>query len=246
MTVELALLRAARPEIDPSRAALNQRIERLEAAVAGTGPAPAAPAAPAPAAVPTPPVQAAPVAAPEPESAAPEPTAVEAAPEPAVAPAPEPEPPAEAAAAVQDEPSAAGRERVIELWPGVLEQMRQDGAGMLSAVVGIARPVAVDEDEGTVTIAFPPGSAFNRRKADDKDNRELVAKAILSVLGTPLRPVYTMLDDEPEAESAPAGPGGDEAEAATGENELVERFIAEFDAEVVIDDEPDKPMEETS
>lgn len=246
MTVELALLRAARPEIDPSRAALNQRIERLEAAVAGTGPAPAAPAAPAPAAVPTPPVQAAPVAAPEPESAAPEPTAVEAAPEPAVAPAPEPEPPAEAAAAVQDEPSAAGRERVIELWPGILEQMRQDGAGMLSAVVGIARPVAVDEDEGTVTIAFPPGSAFNRRKADDKDNRELVAKAILSVLGTPLRPVYTMLDDEPEAESAPAGSGGDEAEAATGENELVERFIAEFDAEVVIDDEPDKPMEETS
>ncbi len=30
MTVELALLRAAKPEIDPSRAALNQRIERLE------------------------------------------------------------------------------------------------------------------------------------------------------------------------------------------------------------------------
>ena len=35
MTVELALLRAARPEIDPSRAAMTQRIERLEQAVAG-------------------------------------------------------------------------------------------------------------------------------------------------------------------------------------------------------------------
>jgi hypothetical protein len=113
------------------------------------------------------------------------------------------------------------------------------------ARVGIARPVAVDEDEGTVTIAFPPGSAFNRRKADDKDNRELVAAAILTVLGTPLRPVYTMLEEAPEPEaSGPAG--GDEVEAATGENELVERFIAEFDAEVVIDDEPDKPIEETS
>jgi len=111
---------------------------------------------------------------------------------------------------------------------------------MLSAVVGIARPVEVDA--GTVTIAFPPGSAFNRRKADDKDNRELVAKAILAVLGTPLRPVYTMLDSDPAPEPQPAG----EAEAATGENELVERFIAEFDAEVVVDEEPDKPMEETS
>ena len=33
MTVELALLRSARPEIDPSRAAMTQRIERLEQAL---------------------------------------------------------------------------------------------------------------------------------------------------------------------------------------------------------------------
>ena len=48
MTVELALLRAAKPEIDPSRAALNQRIERLESAAAGTAPAPADPGPPRP------------------------------------------------------------------------------------------------------------------------------------------------------------------------------------------------------
>jgi DNA polymerase-3 subunit gamma/tau len=253
MTVELALLRAARPEIDPSRAALNQRIERLEAALAGTGPAPVAatPASSAtePAAAPEPP-PAAPAPAPS-AAEAPAPEAV-AVPQPAsepeprpVAAAPEPEPERPGPVAVAGPGAPDGLERVKELWPGVLEQMRQDGAGMLSAVVGIAKPVAVDEAASSVTIAFPPGSAFNRRKADDKDNRELVAKAILAVLGSPLRHDYTMLEEEPEPEPATPTATG-EVEAATGENELVERFIAEFDAEVVIDDEPEKPMEETS
>ncbi len=246
MSVELALLRSAKPEIDPSRAALNQRIERLEAALAGPGPAPAAEPATAPAAAPAaspprapdtgPVAAAAPVAT---ESPAPDP-APEAANAPDPAPAAPPARPAPVAADAREPAADPGLERVVELWPGILEQMRQDGAGMLSAVVGIARPVEVDD--GTVTIAFPPGSAFNRRKADDKDNRELVAEAILAVLGTPLRPVYTMLDSDLAPEPQPAG----EAEAATGENELVERFIAEFDAEVVVDDAPDKPMEETS
>jgi DNA polymerase-3 subunit gamma/tau len=36
MTLELAILRAARPELDPSRAALAQRLERLEREVEGT------------------------------------------------------------------------------------------------------------------------------------------------------------------------------------------------------------------
>jgi DNA polymerase-3 subunit gamma/tau len=254
MTVELALLRAARPEIDPSRAALNQRIERLEAAVAGNGRAPttAAPAPSAPESVSAAPepVAAAPASAPPvaPEPSAPEPPAPEAVAEPApdpepVSAAPVPERPGPVAVPAAASGAPDGLERVKELWPGVLEQMRQDGAGMLSAVVGIARPVAVDEAAGSITIAFPPGSAFNRRKADDKDNRELVAKAILAVLGSPLRPVYTMLEEEPEP-AAPAATG--DVEATIGENELVERFIHEFDAEVVIDDEPEKPMEETS
>ncbi len=37
MTLELAILRAARPEIDPSRAALAQRLERVERLVRGAG-----------------------------------------------------------------------------------------------------------------------------------------------------------------------------------------------------------------
>ena len=74
---------------------------------------------------------------------------------------------------------------------------------MLSAVVGVARPTDLDAENGTLTIAFPPGSAFNRRKADDKDNKVVVAEAISTVVGTPLRPAFTMLDAEPEVETAP-------------------------------------------
>src|SRR6185312_11004488 len=94
-------------------------------------------------------------------------------------------------------------ERVIELWPSILDQMRQVGAGMLSAVVGVARPTDLDAETGTLTIAFPPGSAFNRRKADDKDIKVVVAEAISTVVGAPLRPAFTMLDAEPEVETAP-------------------------------------------
>ncbi len=112
---------------------------------------------------------------------------------------------------------------------------------MLSAVVGVARPTDLDAETGTLTIAFPPGSAFNRRKADDKDNKVVVAEAISTVVGTPLRPAFTMLDAEPEVETAPeAGAPSGAARTAdpADENELVERFISEFDAEVLVDDPP--------
>ena len=118
MTVELALLRSARPEIDPSRAAMNQRIERLEQALAGAAttqggaattaspPAPATPPEPAPP-PPTPPAgpepEAGPTAATEP--AAPEATSPEAtAPESA---APEQAATAAGPAPVQPSPSPA-------------------------------------------------------------------------------------------------------------------------------------------
>jgi DNA polymerase-3 subunit gamma/tau len=243
LTVELALLRSARPEIDPSRAAVTERLERLERALAGGAPAPRPAVSRGGGNVPAEDVSAASSsevagaadaagsgtdreagpaasAAPEPGSAAPEP-------------APEPSGPV----AVAGVPAL---ERVVELWPGVLDQMRQAGAGLLSAVVGHARPVSVDAEARTLTIAFPPDSAFNLRKADGKESREVVASAIGTVLGAPLRPVFTMLDRaEPDAGAA----------APAGEDDLFERFVAEFDAEIVIDEEPeqaDERIEETS
>ena len=53
MTIELAMLRAARPEIDPSARALAHRLERLERSIDGSGrPASAPSPAPAPRAAP--------------------------------------------------------------------------------------------------------------------------------------------------------------------------------------------------
>jgi DNA polymerase-3 subunit gamma/tau len=234
MTVDLALLRSARPEIDPSRAAMNQRIERLERALAGAAAAPPTASAATP-----PPTQTPSATPPADDSAAPPTPAAPEPPEPSPAPPVSPEPEAGSAGPAAPPVAAAPPpelDRVIELWPGVLDQMRQVGAGMLSAVVGVARPTALDAASGPLTIAFPPGSAFNRRKAEDKENREIVAEAITTVVGTPLRPVFATLDADPSAEAAPE-PG---AVAGVGENELVERFISEFDAEVLIDDEPDR------
>jgi DNA polymerase-3 subunit gamma/tau len=75
--LEVALVKAAAPEVDPSTRALLARMERMEAALRGGAPvaaAPAAPAAAAPAATPTAPAPAAPAASPPP-AAAPQPPA---------------------------------------------------------------------------------------------------------------------------------------------------------------------------
>ena len=52
MTIEVALLRCARPQVDPSRQALAERLERLESRLAGDAPPP--PPAPKPAPAPAP------------------------------------------------------------------------------------------------------------------------------------------------------------------------------------------------
>jgi len=130
---------------------------------------------------------------------------------------------------------------VAGLWPAVLDHMRQSGAGLLSAAIGEARPLAVDAERSVLEVGFPPSAAFNRRKAEVKENRDRVVEAVQAVVGAPLRPVYVTLDGEPDAdEPGPEGGGGD---APGGENDLYERFLSEFDAEVLIEDEP---KEETS
>ncbi|MGH2888573.1 MAG: DNA polymerase III subunit gamma/tau, partial [Solirubrobacteraceae bacterium] len=97
--LELALIKAASPEIDPSIAALLARIERLEAALAGAGTAaPIATAAPAATSAATPDRPA--------ESATPEP----------------PAPPADkAAASAAAPPKETELETVAACWPAVID-----------------------------------------------------------------------------------------------------------------------------
>jgi DNA polymerase III subunit gamma/tau len=251
MTLELALLRAARPEIDPSRQALAHRLERLERSLAGARPAAAdeasrGPASRGPADEPA----SAPPGAGERPGPDPAPaegdargdagTAVggsaESARAPAEAAAPSDAPaPAEApgAPAALAEPPAeeVDLERMLELWPTVVEQVRQSGSEFLAAAFSAARPTAVDGGTGVIEIGFPADSAFNKRKAEAKENRDRLAAALQAIAGRRMAPSFVTLEGGAES-AAGAGP----AEEALDERELLERLKSEFDAEELIDD----------
>jgi len=106
MAVEIALLKAARPDLDPTTEGLLARIEKLERQLAGSAPPPTPIAPPpAPPARPTEPTPSTPhparpepqASAPEPAATAPQPPAREAAPPEPQPQAPEPSPPAASA-----------------------------------------------------------------------------------------------------------------------------------------------------
>jgi DNA polymerase-3 subunit gamma/tau len=240
MTVELALLRAARPQLDPSREALMQRIERLEQAVQGGdgGGAAAGGAAPPPAAAPPPPSTAsgpAPAAVPDKSGEGDEGPAANASLESPAEPAVEvgevdgagnagPPPPtadnqAPQATAVAQ---AIDLERLVGLWPAVLDQVKSQGSELLSHVLAAARPVAVNVEEAVVEVGFPASAGFNKRKAEAADARERMADAVKAIVGERLRPVYVLLEAD-EIETP--------AEAKLSEEELIDLVRSEFDAE---------------
>ena len=99
---------------------------------------------------------------------------------------------------------------------------------MVAALLADARPVAVDER--ALTLAFPAGAAFLKRKAEQDDHRRATAEAFRSVTGSALTLRYELRDEE--AHEVPGAP------VLSGE-ELVQRFMEEFDAEEILDD-PDR------
>jgi DNA polymerase-3 subunit gamma/tau len=213
--LELVLVKGAAPEMDPSMSALLARMERLEGAGAGAAPAghrvresPAAapPASQAPDPAPIPTSAPAAVAAPTPTSSQPAPTQTA-------------EPVATQASPVPDLQTA------LASWPAVVDLVRTDNA-MLAGALDAARPVAVDER--SLTLAFPSGASFLKRKAEQDDYRRAAAEALKAVTGQRLALRYELRDvmqgDEPVAT------------VLSGE-ELVRRFVEEFDAEELLDDE---------
>jgi DNA polymerase III subunit gamma/tau len=208
MTVELAILKAARPSLDPSREALMQRLERLEARLEGS---PGEVAATGPGAA-----GSDPVAEPASEAAAAE----------GSDPASEPGPVAAVA--------AIDLERVRDLWPAIVDQLRDSGQELLSSLLEAARPVAVDVEDAVVKVGFPPAAAFNKRKAEAAGARDRLTDSVRAIVGERLRPVFVLLEGE-EAEQAAA--------PAMSEEELVERFKAEFDAEEVTGPEQEEAPE---
>jgi DNA polymerase-3 subunit gamma/tau len=224
MTVELALLRAARPQLDPSREALAERLERLEAAVSGVARGPVAAA----------PREAAPVDSPE-STPAPQTSEEgdsrdsrelrEASSEEPAAPDPGGSPVAQAAAAA----AVVDLEKVASLWPAVIDQVRESGSTVLSHALDSARPVALDVEDAVLKVGFPASAAFNKRKAEAAEARQRFTDALRTIVGERLKPVYVLLDPDEE-------PGG---ERQLTEDELVELMRSEFDAELVVDDEDD-------
>ena len=260
-SLELALVIAARPEVDPSTQALLARIERLEGGRAPVAPPPTATRSdPAPQTIAPPPREdaalvvesiddvvapmvestedvVAPAVEPPEDAVAPvvESTedvvapAVEP-PEDAVAPvvestedvvAPAVEPPEDAVAPVVEPPEDL--QAVVELWPAVVELV---GAGhaLCGAVIADTRPVELAGED--LIVGFPTSAAFLKKKAEDPANRQIVTEALRQLAGGRRRISYELREDLDDA-------GGEDAAHAYTEEEWIERFKSELDAEEI-------------
>jgi DNA polymerase-3 subunit gamma/tau len=251
--LELALVKAASPKVDPSAQALGQRIERLEAvspkadssaqalgqrierleaALAAAG----APGTPPPAAAP-PAESSTPPSEPTPESPA-SPAAGGSGEKREHASRFSPDPPDEEPLP-SESPAEAANGAALELdglravWPAVIDTVRAENA-LCAALLEDAVPIAVDGAQ--VTVAFPPGGDFLRRKANDDGYRECVATAVRTVTGAKAQIAYVLAEappaDEPLIETPPT------------DDEWVARFQSEFDAEeIILDPDPGPPSE---
>jgi DNA polymerase-3 subunit gamma/tau len=290
--LELALIKAAAPDMDPSTSALLARIERLERGgvrptAAVSAPAPAVSAAPAAlaeqpseaepptvaiagatdatatASDPDPAVVATAAADPggdsewgdlseasDHEELAPEP--VSAASALAAPPVPLPAaPPAPVVTPVVDESSEAAIvvaaqedssntetaqdgpltvEEVTRTWPAVVELVRGANA-MLAVLLESARPTAVTERE--LVLTFPVAAAFYKRKAEQDDYRKAAADAVRNVTGVSLALRYELAEALSQAEH----PEPELALAPMGDDELVRKFVDEFGAEEILQDD---------
>jgi DNA polymerase-3 subunit gamma/tau len=236
MAVEIALLKAARPDLDPSTEGLLRRIERLEKSPRVQVAADPAPSSSPPEA----PESAGPGAAPHDDasvaggagvggsaeerrsvlrpadSASPDASAGE-------EPSDGADPPATAPGPAAESSSVLDLNKVVRVWPAVLDRLREVAPALAATFEG-ARPVALD-GEG-LRIGFPADKTFNKRKAEDPERRELIAAAFEAIAGEALRPIYVLLDEE-------ATQGGSGTERQLDEAALVERIKSEFDAEEV-------------
>jgi DNA polymerase III subunit gamma/tau len=196
--LELALVKAAAPRVDGSTQALLARIERLEQ---GVQPAPASPAAPAPVAK-APPLD---------DSAAQDAPPAELR-DPAELPKPDSTPPLPAAVAGQD---------LDALWPAVLDSIRAEHK-LLRAFFNEAEATSVTEEQ--LTVSFSASASFNKRKAEEPDNRKILLDTLHRLTGRRYRVFFELSEVELAATAAPDRSG-------LSEEELLQRLMSELDAE---------------
>jgi DNA polymerase-3 subunit gamma/tau len=112
------------------------------------------------------------------------------------------------------------------LWPAVVELVTGEN-GLLGACIVEARPVAVAGEE--LTLAFAATAQFKKKKAEDAANRLVVGEALRSLTGVRWRISYELREEL--AGEAPAQEGG------CTEEEWVARFMTEFDAQELVDED---------
>ncbi|HSZ14182.1 MAG TPA: DNA polymerase III subunit gamma/tau [Solirubrobacteraceae bacterium] len=256
--LELALVKAARPQTDGSTRALLARLERLErggspqargngqdfkeppaaAAMDGAARNEARVASPAPTATVTSAPAQAPASMPTPASAPaathapaatmppptasepPPPTASQPPPPAASQPPPPPDLPPERVAQVPRDIEA-----IYALWPAVVDLVRSEN-GLLGACIDEARPVELDGEE--LTLAYPFSAEFNKKKAESPANRAALGEALQTLAGGRWRLRYELRETPENGAEAAAG--------GRSEEELVARFMDEFDAEELTDE----------
>ncbi len=218
--LELALVKASRPEVDSSLRALLARIERLERSGQPEAPPPSRPSPPAPGPPGPAPAAAQPVTAAGASAAKGAASTQSAIAEPAVAAQPAAIQPAPVEPAAP-EPIAASLESVASLWPAVVDVVRGENA-LLGALIAEARPVAMDGQDLTLGFA----STFLKKKAEDPANRMTVGEALRVVTGSRWRLSY-------ELREGLAAESGEEPAEADSEERRLARFMEEFDAEEI-------------
>ena len=223
-SLELALVKAARPEVDASTRALLARIERLE----GGGRASTQPVSqatqPAPDASVTPALA---IGAPEGDSVSETPPRPGPRDKPREAPSHEPvvpvvESPGKVSPAVSAPSVRNDLQSIVDLWPAVIEMV---GAGhaLCGAVIADTRPVAIAGED--LTVGFPASAAFLKKKAEDSANRAIVTEALRELAGGRWRIGYELREDLDSGESVQS--------VGYTEDEWIERFKSELDAEEI-------------
>ena len=139
-------------------------------------------------------------------------------------PAPDPEPEASVATATIE------IEQVVQAWPAVVDHLRDSGSAMLSTLFDEARPLEIDAERSALRIGFPESAKFNKKKAEAKGNVERMSEAITVVVGTTLRPIYELVENDAPAESS-------EPTAELSDEEKIDLIKDNFDATEVVPDD---------
>ena len=106
-------------------------------------------------------------------------------------PAPDPDP----VQAVEHADAPLELDTATACWPAVVDLVRGENA-MLAALLSDARPIAIGERE--LTLAFPTGAAFFKRKAEQDDYRRATAEAVRSVTGATVALRYELAEFDSE------------------------------------------------